>query len=167
MRPPKNLDFVPTLIRHILPVVFLSFLFQKCKDSPKVIPQKTIIKLDFAYALPVKLIFYSLIFRNSDTVYIKDYSPSQTDTSFYAVLTKEDRSKLDSLINDLNLSALDTSYDSGYIDGDEYNLTISKNDTLKAIYIHGGEVPGELRRLTDYVVELKEKLNPIFLDKKN
>ena len=158
---------MPTLIRLILPVVFLSFLLQRCKDAPKATPQKTIIKLDFAYTFPVELIFYSLIFRTSDTVYVQDHSSMKTDTSFYAILTKNERAKIEGLINDINLSALDTSYDSHHIDGDGYNLSISKNDTLKAIYIHGGDVPDELRRLTDYLMELKTKLKLIPLDKNN
>ena len=156
-----------TLIRLIFPVVFLSFLLQNCKDSPKIIPQKTIINIDFVYALPVEGIFYSIKFRSSDTVYVKDYSPSQTDTSFYTILTNQDRSKIDSLINNINLSVLDTSYDSGDLDGDGYNLSISKNDTLKTIYIHGGNVPEELTGLIDYVMELKTNLKPHSPEKKN
>ena len=63
------------------------------------------------------------------------------------------------------LSAVDTSYVSHYFDGDEYNLSISKNDTLKAIYVHGSNEPEELRRLSDYLMELKTKLKLLSLDK--
>ena len=167
MRPHKNLDFVTTLIRLILPVVFLSFLLQGCKDSPKVLSQKTITKLDFTYALPVKAIFYSLKLTTGDTAYIKDYANSQTDTAFYAIITKQDRSRIDSLINTLNLLALDTSYVSNDNDGDGYNLSISKNDTLKVINVHGSNEPEELRRLSDYLIELKTKLKLLSLDKNN
>ena len=167
MRTHKNSEFVPTLRRFILPVVLLSFLLQRCKESPKVTPQKTITKLDFTHVLPVKAVFYSLKVTTGDTAYIKDYVASQPDTAFYTILTKRDRSKIDSLINNINLSALDTSYNSGYADGDEFNLSISKNDTLKAIYIHGGNVPEELTRLTDYLIELKTKLKLVSIDKNN
>jgi hypothetical protein len=154
-------------MRFIFSILFLSILLQRCKDSPKAIPQKAITKLDFTYAFPVKAIFYSLKFSAGDTVYIKNYSPSQSDTSFQTILTKEDRSKIDSIINSMSLSALDSSYDSRHIDGDEYHLSISKNDTLKTVYIHGGEVPGELRRLMDYATELKTKLTDHSHEKNN
>ena len=152
-------------MRLILPVVLFSFLLQRCKDSPKVIPQKAIIKLDFTYTFPVKAVFYSLKLTTGDTVYIKDHTISQTDTTFYAILTKQERSKIDSLINNMALSAVDTSYVSHYFDGDEYNFSISKNDTLKAIYVHGSNEPEELRRLSDYLMELKTKLKLLSLDK--
>lgn len=156
-----------TLIKLILPVVFLGFLLQTCKDPPKMAPQKTIIKLDFTYVFPVKAIFYSLKLTTGDTAYIKDYITSQTDTSFYAIITKQDRLRIDSLINTLNLLALDTSYISNDFDGDGYNLSISKNDTLKAINVHRGYEPEELRRLSDHLIELKTKLKLLPLDKNN
>ena len=67
----------------------------------------------------------------------------------------------------MNLSALDTSNDYGNTDGDEYNLSISKNDTLKVIHIRGSSVPVELTGLIDYVTGLKTNLEPRFRDKKN
>jgi len=102
-----------------------------------------------------------------DTAYIKNNVTSQTDTSFYAIITKQDRLRIDSLINTLNLLALDTSYVSNDFDGDGYNLSISKNDTLKAINIHRGYEPEGLRRLSDYLIELKTKLKLFPLDKNN
>jgi len=158
---------VATLIKLVLPVAFLSFLLQTCKDPPKIAPQKAIIKLDFTYIFPVKAIFYSLKLTTGDTAYIKDDLTSQTDTSFYAIITKQDRLRIDSLINTLNLLALDTSYVSNDFDGDGYNLSISKNDTLKAINIHRGYEPEALRRLSDYLIELKTKLKLFPLDKNN
>jgi len=154
-------------MRFLFFIVFLCLLFQKCKESPKVVPQKSIIWLDFTYTSPVEAIFYSLKITSGDTAYIKNYVPSQWDTSFYAILTDQDRSTLDSLINNMNLSALDTSYESDVTDGYDCTFTISKNDTLKAIYIHGGSVPEEMTRLTDYLIELKTKLKLLSIDKNN
>jgi hypothetical protein len=154
-------------MRFIFAILFLSILFQKCKDSPKVISQKGIIKLDLNYAFPVRGIYYSLVFSAGDTVYVRDFGPLQKDTSFAAILTRDDRSKIDDLVNTLNLSSLDSSYDSGSIDGDGYHLSISKNDTLKTIDIRGGGVPAELISLIEYTTGLKERLSKHHQDKNN
>ena len=58
----------------------------------------------------------------------------------------------------MNLSALDSSYDSHDDDGEEFNLTISKNDTLKIIYIHSEKIPREIKNLTDWVMKLRKTL---------
>jgi len=154
-------------MRFIFAILFLSILLQKCKDSPKVISQKGIIKLDLSYAFPVRGIYYSLVFSEGDTVYVRDFGPLQKDTSFAAILTRDDRSKIDDLVNTLNLSSLDSSYDSGSIDGDGYHLSISKNDTLKTIDIRGGSVPAELISLIEYTTVLKERLSKHHQDKNN
>jgi len=160
-------NLVTILMRFMFSILFLGVLSQTCKDAPKLVAQKVITKLDFSYSFPLEATFYSLKFSTSDTAYIKDFSPPRTDTSFQTVFPKEDRSKIDNLISNLNLSALDSSYDYRDIDGDAYNLKISKNDTLKTIYIHGGDVPVELRTFIDYIAELKTKLTKHTYDKNN
>ena len=136
-----------------------------CKNSTQSVSKEVSIKLNFTYSLPIEAIFYSLKFTSGDTVYIKEHF--QPQTSSYAVLNKEERLKVDSIITNMNLSALDTLYESHAIDGDVYNLNIAKNDTLKLINIYGGQVPDELTGLIDYVTELKTKLKLKPLDKKN
>ena len=154
-------------LRFLFFITSITFLILGCKNSTQSVSKKASIKLDFAYALPVQLIFYSLKFTSGDTVYIKEHFQPQTDTSSYAILNKEERLKIDSIIMNMNLSALDTRYDSHVIDGEEYKLNISKNDTLKEIFIHESEVPGELSSLIDYITELKTKLKRYSLDKRN
>ena len=152
-------------MKFMLLLLILSFLFESCQGDKVITSQKDVIKLEFTHtALPAP-IFYTLKFSTGDTVQIKDHITSQAETFTYSILTKQERSTLDSLINDMNLSALDTSYDSGVIDGDVYLVTISKNDTLKAIRIHGGDIPDKLVTLTDYLTGLKKKLEPQLLKK--
>ena len=149
----------------ILPISIIILLFG-CKNSTRSISKKNLIKLDFTYSLPVGAVFYSLKFTPGDTVYIKEYFQPQTDTLLYAILNKEERLKIDSIITNIDLSVLDTLYESHAIDGDEYNLNIAKNDTLKTINIYGGGVPNELTGLIGYIIGLKTKLKPRPLDKK-
>jgi len=150
-------------LRSVFFITTITFLLLGRKSSTQPESKKVSIKLDFTYALPVEAIFYSLKFTSGDTVYIKQHF--QPQTSSYAVLNKEERLKVDSIITNLNLSALDTLYDSHDIDGAEYKLNISKNDTLKTITIR--QAPDELTGLIDYITELKAKLKPKPLDKKN
>jgi hypothetical protein len=124
--------------------------------------KKAVVKLDFTHSALPSPIFYSLKFGAGDTVYMKDYITSQADSLMYAIITKQERSKIDSLIENMNLSALDTSYESHVIDGDVYHVTISKNDTLKTIYIHGSNTPDELTALTNLLTELKTKPETTF-----
>ena len=145
-------------MKSILFITCFSLLFQACKDSTKANSKSSIIKLDYAYSLRVQSVSYSLKFSTGDTVYIQDHLPSGSDTSYYALLHKQDKLRIDSLINNMNLSALDSSYDSHDDDGEEFNLTISKNDTLKIIYIHSEKIPREIKNLTDWVMKLRKTL---------
>lgn len=120
-------------------------------------PPKSIIGLDFAYTSAIEAKFYSLKLTSGDTVYIRNFAPLHRDTSFYAILSEQKRLIVDSLINNINLGALDTLYESGIIDGYDCTFTISKNDTLKAINIQGGNVPEELTKLMDYLFKIKEE----------
>jgi hypothetical protein len=146
-------------MKLLLLVVCLSLFFQACRDSTKVNTKSNDIKLDFKYSLRVQGISYSLRFKNSDTVNIQDILPSGSDTFYHAIVNKQDRSKIDSFINAMNLSTIDSSYDSDeYDDGEEFELAIAKNDTIKKIYIHSQKAPIETKNLINWLVQLKEKI---------
>ena len=61
-------------------------------------------------------------------MHIQDHLPSGADTSYYVLLPKQERLRIDNFITGMNLSAIDSLYDSGDDDGEEFNLTISKKE---------------------------------------
>ncbi len=135
--------------------LIVSLIFQSCSE-PSTKAEKLNYKLTFDYMLPVRGISYSLKLNSSDTVYIKDTSPSlQLDTSYIALLNHAERIKLDSLITHLALSKLDTLYDSHDNDGEEYKLTILKNDSVKNIYVHSSQIPSTLNELLVWLENFK------------
>ncbi len=153
-------------MKSVIPLLFLSLLLIACKESINSVSQKDVIKLDFCYSLRVKGVSYCLKFATGDTVFIDDHNPLRNDSSYYALLQIRDKKKVASQITNLNLAALDSSYDSGDNDGDEYNLTISKNDTIKKIYVHSERAPKELMSLIATIRQLKETLELRTFDKK-
>lgn len=136
--------------------LLVNLIFQSCSEPlPKT--EKLNYKLTFDYMLPVRGMSYSLKLNASDTVYIKETSPSlQLDTSYIALLSYAEHNKLDSLITQLNLFKLDTVYDSHDIDGEEYRLTILKNDSVKNIYVHSSQIPNKLNELLVWLVKFKK-----------
>ena len=113
------------------------------------------VKLHFDYSLPVRGISYKLGLNNSDTVFIKSSSPPQPERSYMRVLNVAQRSKFHDLMAALDLSKLDTVYESHDIDGEEYRLSITKNDTTKSIYIHNSHITGQIKDLTDWLINFK------------
>jgi hypothetical protein len=117
--------------------------------------------LDFNYALPVRGISYSLNFKNGDSVYISNNGFTQKDTTYTFLLNKIQGNEFANLITKLNLGKLDTLYESHDIDGEEYRLTISKNDSLKSVYVHSFDIPNDLRELSTWLTEFKRALDQI------
>lgn len=137
--------------------------FQNFSKSSNKQVRQSFQSFDFSYN-DVFSTCFSIKFTQGDTVYIKQYfSPAFSDTpksgqSYFAILTDKEKHKLDSFINKIDFSKLDTSYLEPYQDGIEYQFFIDKGTTKKLIYVHSDCVPTEVKSFGFWIADLKNKL---------
>ncbi len=134
--------------------------FSNC-DNDKLV--KSFEAFDFTYN-DVFSTCFSIKFLQSDTALIRQHFASsfsdnlKSETSYYALLSKADRSTLDSFINMIPFDNFDTSYYQDYQDGIDYQFYIHKNKIKKSVRVHSDSVPLVLTKFKNWIVEKKEKL---------
>ena len=150
-------------MRLIILLILFCWILLSCNNSKPFDKPKAFTTFDFSYN-DVFLTCFSIKFNPSDTVYIKQHFASvfsdtpKSGQGYYAILTNTDRQKLDSFINKINFSKLDTSYYESYQDGVEYQFFIDKDTTKKLIYIHSDSIPTDVKTFGFWIADLKKKL---------
>lgn len=125
--------------------------------------QNSFQSFDFSYN-DVFSTCFSIKFLQSDTVFIRQHFASmfadslKSNTSYYALLSKSDKSKLDSFINVIPFSKYDTAYYQEYQDGIDFLFYIEKDTLKKLIRVHSDSVPSALIDFKNWIVKKKEKL---------
>ncbi|MFT4015364.1 MAG: hypothetical protein QM668_00260 [Agriterribacter sp.] len=105
---------------------------------------------------------FSIKFLQSDTALIRQHFTSSSDnlkigTSYYTLLSKEDKKIIDSFISTIPFQTYDTSYYEYYQDGIDYQFYIEKETIQKRIRIHSNSVPSALADFKDWIVKRKQQ----------
>lgn len=149
-------------------IIFIWTLFS-CNNSKPIDKPKSFSHFDFSYN-DVFSTCFSIKFTQSDSVFIKQhFAPVSSDTpkngqSYYAILTEKEKQRLDSFINKINFSKLDTSYFESYHDGIEYQFYIDKDSTKKLIYVHSDSLPTDVKTFGFWIADLKKNLKLFKID---
>lgn len=123
---------------------------------------KSFQSIDFTYD-DVFLTCFSIKFTQSDTAYIRQHFASpfsdnlQSETSYFTLLSKEERITLDSFINIIPFHSYDTSYHENYQDGIDFQFYIQKNTINKSIRVHSNSVPSALLDFKNWIIKRKEQ----------
>ena len=128
------------------------------KDSTS-LQSKNSIDLTYSYAVLGE--FFSIKIDSSGAAYSKPnfFKYSKKDTTYLATLNFSQKTKFDSLINEINFTKIDSVYDDHNVDGEDYRIYIGRGAANKFTYIHEREMPKELRRLVQFILDLKNNLN--------
>ena len=141
---------------------FATWLLTSCDSSKKPVRQDSYQSIDFTYN-DVFSTCFSIKYSQSDTAYIRQYFVSsfsdklKSETSYFTLLSKEDRIILDSFINVIPFHSYDTSYYEDYQDGIDYQFYIQKDTINKRIRIHSDSVPSVLTDFKNWILERKEQ----------
>lgn len=88
----------------------------------------------------------------------------KSNTTYYAVLAKEDRIKLDSFIKATEFTNYDTLYYEDYVDGIDYQFYIENDSSERLVRVHTDSAPAQLNSLMNWIITTKEKLKICPLD---
>ena len=139
-----------------------TLLLISCDNSQKPVRQESFKSIDFTYN-DVFSTCFSIKFSQSDTAYIRQHFTSsfydnlKSETSYYTLLSKADKTTLDSFIHTMPFDRYDTSYYEDYQDGIDYQFYIHKDKLKKSIRVHSNSVPSELIELKNWIVQKKAK----------
>ena len=146
---------------------FLSLftLLTACKsDNTSTLQFKAI---DFSY-FDISPEAFSLRVTRRDSVFVIQYFSSEgqlkDSITYFSFLKGDIKQKFDSLIAVIDFSKLDTVYETGHIDGDEYRLYFEGHTITKQLYVHSMRPPKELEYLKNLFLQMKRRLSFVPVD---
>lgn len=111
---------------------------------------------------------FSIKFTNNDTVYLREHWNShirndgtkypEAQTTYFAILTADQRRKLSDLINKIDLKEVKPQYFDDYEDGSAYQIIVEKQALRKTIFVHSLSAPKELDSLSIWINKIKENI---------
>ena len=149
-------------MKHLLLFVILIYILAGCNASNKSISQQSNLSIDFTYN-DVFTTCFSIAFSQSDTAFIRQHfaRPSsdslKKNTSYYIILTKSDKNKLDSFIMNIPIQSLDTLYFQEYQDGVDYQFHFQNDSISKSIRVHSDNAPSALTNFRNWILDLKNQ----------
>jgi hypothetical protein len=150
-------------MRYLFILIFPNLTILSCNNQRPSSREKLFTSFDFSYN-DVFSTCFSIKFTQSDTVFIWQHFASafsdtpKSNTNYYSLLTKSERTQLDSFINHKALLHFDTSYYQSYEDGLDYQFYFDKDSTKKLIRVHSDSVPFQLETFRRWIVTTKKKL---------
>jgi len=137
------------------------FLFFSCSKKEKVKPFPFD---EFIFSSAGLRHKYSIKFTKNDTVYLRRVYPEPKE-NFYAILKISEREKFNECTK-LDFENFVDSYEKeGLFDGTRYLINVSKEGKNKRIFLYGNVTPHELEKLIGSLMEIKDKLNFIPINK--
>ena len=144
-------------------IVLIGLTVATCNNIENPERKKSFNSFDFSYN-DVFSTCFSIKFTHSDTVFIKQHFASffsdtpKSKTTYYAMLTQTDKTKLDSFITQSKFGSLDTLYYQSYQDGIDYQFYFDNDTIKKLIRVHSDSVPTQLKALKNWILDTKERL---------
>jgi hypothetical protein len=107
---------------------------------------------------------FSLCFTGTDTIILKTYwsdkSLSDNSKTYISIVGDAEKKKFSNLINDINISELDTLYpEYSPVDGVFIGLNLKKEASTVTVYPQSQNVPEELSSLISYITDARKRLN--------
>ena len=150
-------------MKLLLILILISLTVAACDNIQNSEHEQSFLSFDFSYN-DVFSTCFSIKFTQSDTVFIRQHFASffsdtpKSNTTYYALLTQHDKTKLDSFISQTNFSKFDSSYYQSYADGIDYQFYLQNNNIKKLIRVHSDSVPTQLSALKSWIIEKKKVL---------
>ena len=139
-------------------------------DNSKPVDKVTIFnQFDFSYNDFFSTCF-SIKFTQGDTVFIRQHWASafsdslKSNKNYRAILSDQERERLDSFLTKMNFATYDTSYSESYEDGHYYEFFINQDTLQKTIFVHSDSIPNELKEFAYWIVATKKKTRLIEID---
>ena len=150
-------------------VAAFSLTLTSCDNSKPVDKKRMFNQFDFSYNDFFSTCF-SIKFTQGDTVFIRQHWAStfsdslKSNKNYRAILTDQERERLDSFLTKMKFSTYDTSYYESYEDGHYYEFFINKDTLQKTIFVHSDSIPNELKDFGYWIVATKKKLKLTEID---
>lgn len=111
---------------------------------------------------------YSLRLTQNDTVFVHQrwigrrfndsVSKLKEKTDYYGILDNQEKLKLITYIEKINLFKYKSEYIEDYLDGGEYVIAINKGSENKIILVHSHKAPKEIDSIAMWLNNIKHKL---------
>lgn len=149
-------------MRLITLFVFLSSALLSCSSGKKT--KSHFKSIEFSY-FDISPLSFTLRIRNQDSVFLRqNFSPDKrlgNDTTYEILLTGRLKQQLDSLIDAINFSKLHPIYETGHIDGDEYELNIEADTEMRHFKVHSMSPPKELEAVKELFLKIRLSFLPV------
>jgi hypothetical protein len=149
--------------------IFILTLFISCSKK-----EKDFDSFEYSYGGTFSTLF-SIKFTENDTIFLREHwnvserygkKFPKAKTTYYAILTKEQRNQLSELLKKIDFKKIKTEYYEDYCDGSSYQIIIKKDTLKKTVFVHSHSVPKELDTLSHWIYITKENSNLIETNKK-
>ncbi|KUJ51150.1 hypothetical protein [Chryseobacterium sp. JAH] len=144
-------------MKHKMIILLILFLLINCK-------KKEFEQFDFTYGNTFETSFSIKFNTDIDSVFIREHwSPNDTKaalskTNYVSKLSKFQKKKLDSFIENVNFKMYDTLYFENYQDGEHYSFYINNDDLNKTIWVHSSHAPKSLSDFSEWIYKTKKSL---------
>lgn len=140
-------------------ILLILFLFINCK-------KKKFEQFDFTYGNTFETNFSIKFNPDNDSIFIREHWSSGinaplSNTNYVSKLSRLQKNKLDSFIDNINFKAFDTLYFKNYEDGEHYSFYIKNKDLNKTIWIHSNDAPQSLNDFSKWIYDTKKSLKLI------
>lgn len=144
-------------------VTAIGFIILGCNNQKPIIKHKSFEAFDFSYN-DVFSTCFSIKFTQSDTIFIRQHfagalsDTPKSKTSYYALLSNDNRAILDSFIIHASFPIMDTLYYEPYQDGIDYQFYFQNDTIKKLIHVHRESVPLSLKAFGNWILNTKNSL---------
>lgn len=141
-------------------ILLIFFLLTHCK-------KKEFNQFDFSYGNTFETNFSIKLNPDNDSVFIREHWSANDNkapfskTNYVSKLSKFQKKKLDSFIENINFKAYDTLYFENYEDGEHYSFHIKNGDLNKTIRVHSNHAPKSLVDFSEWIYKTKNSLKLI------
>ncbi|MEO6454066.1 MAG: hypothetical protein ABIN97_08345 [Ginsengibacter sp.] len=152
-----------SMIRTLL-FLFLCITLASCNSDKK--SRQNFKTIDFSY-FDISPLSFSLRVNDIDSIILRQdfandtFQTLKNDTTYHALLIGKLKQQFDSLMAVINFSKLDSVYETGHLDGDEYKLYIDKDTLKRQVYVHSMTPPKELEALKELFLEIRRSFLPM------
>ncbi len=150
------------MIRLISLIIFSSLILTGCNSDKK--PKSYFNFISFSY-FDISPLSFTLNIYNQDSVFLtQNFSPDKglsKDKIYKTALIGKWKQQLDSLIAIINFSKLDSVYETGHLDGDEYRLEIESETGKRHFKVHSMNPPKELEAIKELFLNIRLSFLPL------
>lgn len=141
--------------------LFISTLIA-CQNDKKT--QLYFKSINFSY-FDISPLSFTLKIYNQDSIFLEQkFSPEEnlkSKTIYKGMLTRKLKQQLDSLMTVINFDKLDSVYETGHLDGDEYKLDIEDFTGKRHFRVHSLTPPTELEALKQLFLNIRMIFLPL------